>query len=321
MFTYLRGILVALLSSACVSQALAANITELKWKDGRTRITIEGEILPGDSDKFKALIKTINDSGRSVHGVRLNSPGGNLAEGVAIADTVRFAKVLTIVPPSAQCASACFIVFAAGNEKFASYSAFVGVHGASDSSGRETVQSGAATLSMARIVKDLGVPAAIIGKMVVTPPEKIIWLSPDDLRSMSVNMTGKPDQLQPMPELNSQLPMQIAPQTQASAPATWSKIVQTAIETSSSQNNGRPLTARNCQPEFKVCNNAIFVNGKDGKTLMVRTEEDLTGKIIRREFCEVNRFGDVRICTNWDTNAVHRDMKDSKGVWSKIADE
>jgi hypothetical protein len=86
-------------------------------------------------------------------------------------------------------------VFAGGSPKFASYGASVGVHGASDQTGQETVEAGAATVSMARIVKNLGVPAPIIGKMVVTPAEQIVWLTPDDLRSMGATMTGKPAQV------------------------------------------------------------------------------------------------------------------------------
>ena len=66
--------------------------------------------------------------------------------------------------------TACFLLFAAGSEKYASYSANVGVHGASDQSGRE---EGDATVSMARMAKQLGVPESIIGKMVVTPPDQL----------------------------------------------------------------------------------------------------------------------------------------------------
>jgi hypothetical protein len=140
---------------------------------------------------------------------------------------------------------------------------------------------------------------------------------------MNVTMTGKPDQLKPPVQNEIQGPLQIAPQTQAqtSTRPTWGSLVQSALEKSSAQNSGRPRTARNCQPEYKVCNNAVFLDGKDGKTLMLRTEENLAGKIITREFCEVNRFGDVRVCTDWDTNETHRDMKDKQGIWSKVADE
>src|SRR6185437_10016175 len=127
--------------------------------------------------------------------IRLNSVGGNLLEAIKIADVVRKAKIATAVLSGATCASACFIIFAAGNEKYAHYTAALGVHGASEPNGEESVESGAATVSMARVVRELGVPASIIGKMVVTPPDQMVWLGPDELRSMGTNMLGKPSQL------------------------------------------------------------------------------------------------------------------------------
>jgi Sel1 repeat len=151
-----------------------------------------GEIADGDADALEALIKSLNDGGRLFSGVRLNSPGGSLLEAVKLAELIRRAKISTIVAIGSKCASACFVAFAAGTEKFVSYSGFVGVHGASDKLDHETVESGAATVSMARIVKELGVPASIIGKMVVTPPEELVWLTPDDLRSMGAVLTGRP---------------------------------------------------------------------------------------------------------------------------------
>jgi hypothetical protein len=60
--------------------------------------------------------------------------------------------------------------------------------------GRETVSSNAATVSMAKVAKELGVPPAIIGRMVVTPPNEMVWLSPQELQSMGVTMVGKPAQ-------------------------------------------------------------------------------------------------------------------------------
>jgi hypothetical protein len=72
---------------------------------------------------------------------------------------------------------------------------------------------------------------------------------------------------------------------------------------------------------MKVCNNAVFFRDKDGTDLMLRTTEDMNGRLTRREVCSFNSFGDVRTCFDWDTKAGHRDMKDSRGNWQKIADE
>jgi hypothetical protein len=192
----LRAIFFGILGGAAASQAVAATLKPSMTKDGRIVISILGEIADGDSDAFKSAVKAANDAGKFVSSVRLNSPGGNLYEGAKLTEAVRFGKMTTNVGQAATCASACFLIFAAGETKFANYSAQIGVHGASDENGAETVQSGAATISMAKIAKELGVPPAIIGRMVVTAPSDMVWLSPADLQSMGTSMVGKPSQLQ-----------------------------------------------------------------------------------------------------------------------------
>jgi hypothetical protein len=156
------------------NQSQAAELKSSITRDGHVIVSISGEVAVGDTEALKAAIKVANDAGKLVSSLRLNSVGGNLFEGVKLADAVRFAKMATNVGQGATCASACFLVFAAGETKFANYTAKIGVHGASDQAGVETVQSGAATVSMARVAKDLGVPPAIIGRMVVTPPSEMV---------------------------------------------------------------------------------------------------------------------------------------------------
>jgi hypothetical protein len=259
--------------------------------------------------------------------LRLNSLGGALLEAAKLADVVRYAKIATVVADGSSCASACFIVFAAGAEKFASYTASIGVHGASDASGEETAQSGAATVSMARVLKDLGVPPSIIGKMVVTPPQEMVWLASDDLRAMGTSMTGKPAQLPPdklgerPQQVRPTLPLDLQSPTKASAPPQWKDLVEMAIAISTRQNNGRPLVVRTCQPELKVCINAVSYLSKDNTNLLVKTTENMAGKTVGREFCAFNKFGDVRNCLDWDTGASHTDMKNNNGQWIKVEDQ
>lgn len=287
----------------------------------------------GSNSIFIDLIKRANAAGKFVANVRLNSMGGNLLEGVKLADAIRTAKISTNVGQNSSCASACFLAFAAGDTRFASYGAQIGVHGASDEAGRETVQSGAATVSMARIAKDLGVPSAIIGRMVVTPPSEVVWLSPQDLQSMGVTMVGKPLQTKLPSVSGSSLvqqipgePTSLAPQSspQAKAPTTglsWNEFAEKAIALSAKQNNGKPAVTRFCQPELKICTIGVSFVFNDGKSGFLKTVEDMNGKIVRRESCKLNEFKDVRTCLNWDTGVTHRDMQDAKGDWSKVADE
>jgi hypothetical protein len=117
--------------------AHAAELNSFQTQKRNTVVTLAGEIAAGDSQSLNRIIQGSDEANRSVTEIRLNSPGGSLAEAAKLAGIIRHGKIATILPPGARCASACFIVFAAGNEKFASYEADLGVHGAADKSGRE----------------------------------------------------------------------------------------------------------------------------------------------------------------------------------------
>ena len=313
------GVMAALLPC----QGSSAEIKSIGDRDGRITIVMTGRITPGDTDAFTAEVKRANDAKKIVANVSLNSLGGNLLEGVKLADAVRFGKISTNVEKT--CASACFLVFAAGSTKFANYAAQIGVHGASDISGAETVQSDAATVSMAKIAKKLGVPAPIIGRMVVTPPSEMVWLSLADLQSMGTTMIGKPDQVPviPGPTIADQTPAGVpTPLHQdmpASRPRSWATMTDNAFELSRRQNGGTAKTLRSCQPSEGICNTGVLfkMNGKD---VAVLSRQNADGKIIQREICTYNDFDDVRACVNWDTNETHRDMKNSQGVWARVAD-
>ena len=318
--------LIALLTWSISNQAEAANWKSYATKDGHIVVSISGEITDGDTDAFKSAVKAANDAGKLVSSIRLNSIGGNLLEGAKLSEAVRYAKVATNVGQGAICASACFLIFAAGETKFANYTAQIGVHGASDQSGEETVQSGAATVSMARIAKDLGVPPAIIGRMVVTPPAEMVWLSPADLQSMGTTMVGKPSQIPTQPQANVQQlppsdPTNIAPNAKASTSNSWADFINAVTATSARQNGGKANYFRLCQPELKVCTSGISYRDKNNTDMAVKVVKDMNDKMITREVCSFNEMGDIRLCFDWDTLAKHRDMKDAKGEWYKVADE
>jgi hypothetical protein len=306
------------------AEASAAELKRVDGKDKKTRIDLNGDIAEGDAEKLKAIVKEANDVQRVVATIRLNSPGGNLLEGVRLSEVVKYGRIATAVLSGGTCASACFIVFAAGSEKYAHYSARVGVHGASER-GQETLHSGAATVTMARVVRDLGVPSGIVGKMVVTPPTDMVWLTIDDLRSMNVTMLGKPMQSPPPDQqVMERSPQMITPNAQASVPSssklTWDQLLAGAIEISKEQNNGKAKFARSCQPELKICNTGVWFRSDKGIQMFLRVQENLHGKMTRREVCSINDFGDVRTCVDWDSKTSRKSMKDDKGDWIGVDD-
>lgn len=151
---------------------------------GTVEIQLRGSIVWGDAPKFVGLIGELEGAGRAIGNVSLESPGGAVMEAMKIAAEVRRRRLATGVPRGGMCASACFLIFAAGQGKIVQEGAQVGVHGASFE-GRETDLSARITIEMAREASRLGVPYSIIGRMAITPPDEMVWLTRDELATMA----------------------------------------------------------------------------------------------------------------------------------------
>ena len=146
-------------------------------------IIASGEVFPGDDEKLHRFVSGLS-SKFEIIGIILSSPGGNYIEGVRLATSIRNSHIRSGVAPKGICASACFLMFAAGTEKLLFEGARLGVHSASNASGSESVSSQAVTTLMARKASELGVPPVVIGKMVTTPASEITWLDDSDLQAM-----------------------------------------------------------------------------------------------------------------------------------------
>jgi hypothetical protein len=166
-------------------------------RENRTVVFLNGEIAEGDARRLKDILKASSNSGKPVSGIRLNSAGGSLLEGVRLAAVIQGANVATVIAAGATCVAACFIPFVAGSQKFVSATATVGVPGAANKSGHEPAGKTPAivrveTPAIIRVVKELGLLDAITAKMLATPEDEISWLTQDDLRAMGATTTGKP---------------------------------------------------------------------------------------------------------------------------------
>jgi len=98
---------------------------------------------------------------------------------------VKFAKNTTKGGDGRNLGSGFFFLFRARETKYASISARIGVHGASE----KGVVSRAATTSMADVAKELDVPWSIIRRMINTQPGEVEWLSLADLRLMGTTVS------------------------------------------------------------------------------------------------------------------------------------
>jgi hypothetical protein len=182
----------ALLAGFAVTSSEGAEIKYRATENRLVTISINGEIAKGDGESFRSQIKEAEIKGYVVSEVQLNSGGGSLFEGTSVARAIRKRLLNTVVVPGGTCASACFVIFAAGATRSVHPTARVGLHAASTESGEENQDTSAATAAMVRIAELLGVPPAISSAMISTPPSQMYWLSNSQLEQMGAVVAGEP---------------------------------------------------------------------------------------------------------------------------------
>ena len=169
-----------------VPQARAMDFTfePLENRPGTSMIVAKGMVAPGDDEKLHKMVAALPVN-TVLAEVVLSSVGGNYLEGVRLATSIRNTGLNTAAV--GNCASACFLMFAAGINRAVFEGAKIGVHSAS-LRGIEKLETQAVTTQMARKLSDMGVPPSIVGKVVTTPADEIAWLTPEDLAAMKVRL-------------------------------------------------------------------------------------------------------------------------------------
>lgn len=166
----LAGTLVATLASSAAS---GSQIYLERQRDGQNLIYIKGELGVGDGDAFaRATAKLKNGL------VLLDSPGGRLATGLQIGALVQNGHFSTAVLGEAVCASACGLIWFAGNRRFLSPSAHLGFHAAYDVVNGEAVESGLGNALVGSYLTLLGADMRTIVFFTMAKPGDVNWLTP-----------------------------------------------------------------------------------------------------------------------------------------------
>ena len=181
----------------------------------RLFLKMTGEIVEGDAEKLSEGLTHYDNVALRELVVYLDSPGGSLVEGLKIA------KVLQARPEivrthvgetdtTARCASACVILFAAGDLRYLADTGRIGVH-QFYSSNKEL--SGADGLSIGQslssdIISFLGsqgVSSALFEAMAYTPAESMTWVALSQLESWRLVTGDVLDQSMEYVNINGEL--------------------------------------------------------------------------------------------------------------------
>lgn len=156
------------------------DVSLVDW-NGYQVVLAEGEIVHEDADRVAAALAKADTLAHGARVLLLNSPGGMVGEALKFAD--RFdqleAKVHTIVPNGAKCASACAsIVFVSGDYRTVEPEGLVGQHSCSFGSiPDEQCNDLIASHARSRGVAYGSIKAFLSG----ASPEDMIWFSRQDV--------------------------------------------------------------------------------------------------------------------------------------------
>jgi hypothetical protein len=164
----LGSLLLAAVSFPAATATQAATISVDSYIFGGTRISFRGEIVRGDERRFRAIADRVPDDAVVV--VALASPGGDVDPAVAIGLMVRERGFMTMVWSSAGCASACALIWLAGQPAVIEWGSRLGFHAPAYADGRYAPDGAA---FVAKYLHQIGLTRTQIDFALATPQPAI----------------------------------------------------------------------------------------------------------------------------------------------------
>lgn len=158
-------------------------------------LSLTGTIDAGAAERVAAEIAA---HGEYIKTVALDSPGGAVADALAIGKLIREKGLSTSVAAGALCASSCPLVFAGGKERLATAQSAIGVHQiyAAAPTGSLTSRIAAAgnamsdaqtmTAEISRYLKAMGLSEEVWLRALETPPDRLTYFSTADLVALKL---------------------------------------------------------------------------------------------------------------------------------------
>ncbi|MBI4921733.1 MAG: hypothetical protein HY834_08285 [Devosia nanyangense] len=162
---------------------------EVKLSGGGV-LALTGTIDPGAADRVAAEIAA---HGEYIRTVALDSPGGAVADALAIGKLIRDNGLATAVAAGALCASSCPLMLAGGTERLATAHSAIGVHQiyAAAPTGSLTSRLAAVgtamseaqslTAEISRYLRAMGISEEVWLRALETPPDRLTYFSTADL--------------------------------------------------------------------------------------------------------------------------------------------
>ena len=178
----------SILVAAASASARAAQFRAVDLPNGRGHaIVLSGVIQPGDETAFHALAATLQQAV-----VVTTGPGGSVVPALAMGSEIRARGWSTLVPEGASCASACSMIWLAGQTRMLAAGAQIGFHAMAMIQHGQRTETHDADIYLRKWLTDLGYPIDATATIVNTSAASVRWYDAIELRA-----NGIPTELYP----------------------------------------------------------------------------------------------------------------------------
>ena len=145
----------------------------------------DGTIVPGTADELDSFLASSGAAG--VTELVLHSPGGSVRDAFVMAKLLREKELSTRILPEGYCASSCPILFAAGVERVAAPTSWIGVHQVfALNDGRGTLADGMdqgqrVSAEAQTLLEEFGVDPKVWVHAMQTPHDSLYLFTPEEL--------------------------------------------------------------------------------------------------------------------------------------------
>ncbi len=168
-------------------------------EDGRS-LRLDGVIGMGDGERLRALLGS--EAARGLKRVELSSPGGRVREAERMASALKeHGQEARAV---GTCASACTLVFLAGNPRHLAPDGQLGFHRASTGTYNPVFEE-LANQQLAKTYRELGLPQAMIDKTLRTPSRSMWFVPREELQAYALIAPSPRTMAIPLPAANAPL--------------------------------------------------------------------------------------------------------------------
>lgn len=157
-----------------------------------TRLVMSGPIKSGDASRLRVFLSTKPEWVTKQYAMAiLNSPGGDVAEAMLLADVIRMALLSATVMPPARCVSACFFLYVAaasrnvlddGPDGLGIHRPYIAPQQQREISSQQSAGAATVVYAQARtwLVNEM-VPQYLIDRMFAHTSQEVYWLTFDDI--------------------------------------------------------------------------------------------------------------------------------------------